>query len=966
MKNLAITLSLICLQSLLFSQQVPKGLTAANGQFVGFYEFTPYNYNSSNAKYPLIIFLHGVGERGNGTSELYKVAWNAIPKYCANGATMTFTYNGQEQSFMVLSPQLSSSYGQWENFYVEEMIKYAKNNLRVDPARIYLCGLSLGGGGVWKFASASTANALGLAAIAPVCATNDGNTYCNIAQSNLPVWAFHAEDDGVVGVGNTRYVLGQINACSPGVVPRATYYTNGGHGIWDRAFDLGHTFQNPENVYEWFLSKTRGTPAPPPPPPANKPPVAYAGQDITITLPTANVVLNGSGSADSDGTITSYSWSKISGPAKHTVINATSVTTDVTNLEEGSYTFRLTVTDNNGATASDDIVITVNAAAPLANRSPVAAAGNDFSMTLPLSNTTLDGSSSTDPDGTIVAYAWSKISGPGQYAIASPNNAATQISNLAQGVYTFRLMVTDNNGATASDDVLITVSASAVNQQPVANAGPDATITLPTSSIILNGSGSSDTDGSIVSYAWSQVGGPSATVIANPATANTTVSNLSSAGTYYFQLIVGDNAGGASTDLVIITVNTGAAVNQQPVANAGADFSVSLPVSSITLNGSASTDADGTITTYAWSQVGGPTATIIANAGTATTTAGNFTTGMYYFQLIVGDNAGGASTDLLIVTVNAAPPASNQSPVARAGSDIALTLPTNSATVSASASADPDGSLVSYAWSKISGPASYSIANPSSVSTSLTGLAAGTYNFRVQVTDNNGATATDDIQVVVNSNTATANQLPVANAGPDVTITLPANSSVLDATRSYDPDGSISYYGWSRLSGPTSYSIANPWGRTTALTNLAQGTYSFLLVVTDNKGDIHKDTVKYTVNAATTATLQNQTTNNTGLPALIPANANNLAATFNQKEGLIVYPNPAIHQLNVLYQGTASGKIGLVITDAAGRTMLRQELLKEQNTINRTVNIANLKPGMYYVEIRQANGIQSVRAFTKQ
>ena len=126
------------------------------------------------------------------------------------GATMRFTVNGQTQSFLVLSPQLNYNYGSWQNFYVDEMLKYAKNNLRVDVNKIYLTGLSLGGGGTWKYASASTANASQFAAIAPVCGTCDYSNLCNISQSNTPVWAFHALDDGVVGVGCTQGAISML------------------------------------------------------------------------------------------------------------------------------------------------------------------------------------------------------------------------------------------------------------------------------------------------------------------------------------------------------------------------------------------------------------------------------------------------------------------------------------------------------------------------------------------------------------------------------------------------------------------------------------------------------------------------------------------------------------------------------------------------------------------------------------
>jgi len=143
-------LSLLSFNIAVLSQQVAKTIpnsTSPDG-LIGFLEFRPSDYGSQ--KHPLIIFLHGIGERGNGTSQVKSVAANGVPRYCANGASMRFTVGGQTSSFVVLSPQLSLSYGYWPTFYVKEMINYAKANLQIDPNRIYVTGLSLGGGGIWR------------------------------------------------------------------------------------------------------------------------------------------------------------------------------------------------------------------------------------------------------------------------------------------------------------------------------------------------------------------------------------------------------------------------------------------------------------------------------------------------------------------------------------------------------------------------------------------------------------------------------------------------------------------------------------------------------------------------------------------------------------------------------------------------------------------------------------------------
>jgi hypothetical protein len=185
----------------------------------------------------------------------------------------------------------------------------------------------------------------------------------------------------------------------------------------------------------------------------NQAPNVNAGSNQTITLPANSATLNGTAS-DPDGSIASYSWTKVTGGAA-TITSPSSASTTVTGLVQGSYTFRLTVTDNLGASASSDVNITVNAAG---NQAPTANAGADQSITEPASSVTLTGSG-TDADGTIASYAWTKLSG-GAATITSPSSASTSVTGLTQGSYTFRLTVTDNSGATATDDVVVTVNAS--------------------------------------------------------------------------------------------------------------------------------------------------------------------------------------------------------------------------------------------------------------------------------------------------------------------------------------------------------------------------------------------------------------------------------------------------------------------------------------------------------------------------
>lgn len=133
----------------------------------------------------------------------------------------------------------------------------------------------------------------------------------------------------------------------------------------------------------------------------------------------------------------------------------------------------LALYNQQSATSGNDFAIDeISFGTPPPNQPPVAKAGADVTLTLPNNSTTLNGSASYDPDGGIASYAWTKISGPSQGAITNPAAATTQITGLAAGVYTFRLLVTDSGGATGSDTVSVTV-----NPAPPCGALPSGTAT---------------------------------------------------------------------------------------------------------------------------------------------------------------------------------------------------------------------------------------------------------------------------------------------------------------------------------------------------------------------------------------------------------------------------------------------------------------------------------------------------------
>jgi gliding motility-associated-like protein len=618
------------------------------------------------------------------------------------------------------------------------------------------------------------------------------------------------------------------------------------------------------------------------PEPPKFPPVANAGTDKTITAPTSTISLTGSGT-DSDGTIkpnpNGYKWTQNSGPntAGFTPGSDTNPTINYTGLIPGAYTFTLTVTDNDNLTGSDQVVVTVLPEPP--NAAPDANAGPDRTITLPGTTTTNLAGSGTDSDGTIATYAWVLEPGaPGTVTFSSQSTAATTISGLTTaGVYIFTFTVTDDKGLTDNDQVIVTVLPPPPNNLPVANAGPDITITLPLNQVTLTGSGS-DSDGTIASYSWILTSDPvpaTPPTIVSPNTAATDVTSLKE-GNYVFTLTVTDDDGAPKSDQVIVKVLP-VPPNDPPVANAGPDINITAPAATTTLNGSG-TDSDGTIASYAWKKLSG-TGSAITSPASAVTNITGLAVGTYTFELTVTDDKGVKGSDQVTVNVF---PAANIPPVANAGADFSVTLPAANAALTG-AGTDSDGTIATYGWELVSGPAAITFSNAAAQSPTVSPLAAGIYIFTLTVTDDDGAKGTDQVQLTVAPEPP--NVPPVANAGADVTLTLPADQTTLTGSGT-DTDGTVVSYHWNFLAGPAGITLGDV--DVAALTidvNQTPGTYSFELIISDNRGATATDEVKVFVNAQNLAPIVSAGPDKT---ITKPTNTTSLNGTSSDPDGTIV------------------------------------------------------------------------------
>lgn len=633
---LSLAFVLLCVR--LFAQSTTKrSLTAANGQFIGFLEFRPGDYESEQ-KHPLIIFLHGIGEHGNGTTDLHKIHCCGLPSYIRKGHNMEFTWNGKTESFVVLMPQLAPKFGGWQSFYVNELIDYAKRSLNIDADRIFVTGLSLGGGGTWTYASESQDNAEKLAGIVPVVAPCMMTNGCNIANAQLPVLAVHSANDKTASPTCTTDAIKAITDCGASAIPNLIMYPDGGHAVWlKRAFSTDHSYQQP-NIYEWMLAQHKKLNP-------NKKPKALADVEVTVSGNTSIVTLTGTGSTDPDGTILRHAWRRISGPGG---ADTSGATVSLSNFDRtGTYRYELKVVDDRAEWSLDTISFTINTVAPADNGSPVADAGEDKTLVLPENSVMLDGSGSIDGDGMIAGYQWNYVNGPEGWNIINSDSVTATIGGLVKGAYQFSLTVTDNEEKTNSDTVIINVVDYAVsdsNRAPVAVTGPDIRKRMPDNSVILNGQASFDPDGTVARYFWEQISGPDSVGIQNRRSAIANVDGLS-LGTYRFRLTVTDDKGRKGSHAITVDVLE---PNEEPVAIAGEDETITSDADIFNLDGSESFDADGTIEQYVWRQIDGP-GVLVENIGEGTTKVKNAVSGSYVFVLTVTDDMGDSQTDTVVI-----------------------------------------------------------------------------------------------------------------------------------------------------------------------------------------------------------------------------------------------------------------------------------------------------------------------------
>lgn len=238
-------------------RQTPRPLGSGDAD-MGYYEYLPASYATSGRRtYPLLVFFHGFGERGNGTTDLPLVLRNGPPRLIESGRWLDAT----KAPFIVVSPQSASGSPRADE--VQAFLETLLATYRVDPARVYLTGLSAGGYTTWRYLEKYQDL---VAAAVPIAGGGNPKLACGMTE--VPVWAFHGDADDVVVVDQSVAMVDAMNACSPAPTERAklTVYTGIGHDSWSRTYDLSGMHSSAVSaerdpysvgIYDWLLAHTR-------------------------------------------------------------------------------------------------------------------------------------------------------------------------------------------------------------------------------------------------------------------------------------------------------------------------------------------------------------------------------------------------------------------------------------------------------------------------------------------------------------------------------------------------------------------------------------------------------------------------------------------------------------------------------------------------------------------------------------
>ena len=437
---------------------------------------------------------------------------------------------------------------------------------------------------------------------------------------------------------------------------------------------------------------------------------------------------------------------------------------------------------------------------------------------------------------------------------AGTNGKVTTLIRNTQGInkLSFTQMYTIGGGAFS--DV---ITAFSFNTPPISIPGVNQSVILPSLGVSFAGSGSSTSGGTIASYSWLRVSGPNTPYLTGFNTSTLTVTRFI-AGIYVFSLTVIDNFGLSSTAQTTLTANppTGgksASINQTVTINVlQSGPSISVPGAQILAAGASGLSLTAAITANinpiavsTWSQLSGPNGAVLGGPRNLQVYISGLIAGVYVFQMLSEDTLGLISNKTVTVTASAVAVV----PAVNAGGNQTLTINTTSVTLTGSASTSDGSTITAYAWTLTSGPNIPTITSASSVSTTVTGLVAGSYIFNLTATSSNGLTGSSSTTVLASQSVA-----PSVNAGSNQSLVTATTSATLTGTASGNSGATIVSTVWSKVSGPSGDSVGTPNSLTTGITGLSAGTFTYKLTATDSLGVTANSNTVLTIAAAAGAT----------------------------------------------------------------------------------------------------------------
>jgi len=435
----------------------------------------------------------------------------------------------------------------------------------------------------------------------------------------------------------------------------------------------------------------------------------------------------------------------------------------------------------------------------------------------------LDGSASSDPDGSIAKYEWD-LDGNGSYETETGTEPVVTKSYASAGSYDVRLRVTDSSGNRSTTLRTINVS----------NRLPSSVFTATPGSVNKNqpvafdGSASSDPDGTIAKYEWDLDGNGSFET--ETGTTPTTSRSYTIPGSFETKLRVTDDKGGTSTSTSTVTMTL-----LPPSASFTVSPSPADTGTTVSFDGSASTDPDATIAKYEWDLDGN--GTYETDTGTTATTSRSYPTpGIFETRLRVTDDDGQSATTARTLTINNRPPVPSYT-VTPNPANTGATV-----TFNGSGSTDPDGTITKYEWD-LDGNGSFETNTNTTATTSRSYSTPGSFETKLRVTDNRGQAVTTSRTLTIN------NRLPVASFTVSPSPANTRQTVTFNGGGSSDPDGTITKYEWD-LDGNGSFETNTNTTASTTKTFTATGALTLALRVTDSNGATATTTRSLTVNSA--------------------------------------------------------------------------------------------------------------------